>query len=177
MYSGKYRLYSPKRCVIIHMAVWMDGPNLITIFLKNFFVFLFQEGPSIRILKCEVGINCMTCDSNHIICGLLNKELAVFERKSLNLVQNLSGHTDHIWSIDMTEKLIISGSWDSTVKLWSKKDWKILDSYSHPDQKEISGVKFSLSDNFVYVSCLSGALTILNLEEQQRYDIQVVIIG
>ena len=119
----------------------------------------------------------MTCDSDHIICGLLNKELAVFDRKSLNLVQNLSGHTDHIWSIDMTEKLIISGSWDSTVKLWSKKDWKILDSYSHPDQKEISGVKFSLSDNFVYVSCLSGALTILKLEEQQRYDIQVVIIG
>ena len=114
----------------------------------------------------------MTCDSNHIICGLLNKKLAVFDRKSLDLVQNLSGHTDHIWSVDMTEKLIVSGSWDSTVKLWSKKNWKILDSYPHPDQKEISGVKFSLSENFVYVSCLSGALTILKLE-QQRWVIQV----
>ena len=62
----------------------------------------------------------MTCDSRHIVCGLLNKQLAVYDRKSLNLVQNLHGHTDHIWSVDMTKDFIVSGSWDATVKLWSR---------------------------------------------------------
>ena len=66
------------------------------------------------------GVNCMTCDSRHIVCGLLNKQLAVYDRKSLNLVQNLHGHTDHIWSVDMTKDFIVSGSWDATVKLWSR---------------------------------------------------------
>ena len=79
-----------------------------------------KAGPSLRILRCPEGVNCMTCDSRHIVCGLLNKQLAVYDRKSLNLVQNLHGHTDHIWSVDMTKDFIVSGSWDATVKLWSR---------------------------------------------------------
>ena len=67
----------------------------------------------------------MTCDSKHIVCGLLNKKLAVYDRKSLDLVKNLSGHTDHIWSVDMTDDLIVSGSWDSSVKLWSRSTMNI----------------------------------------------------
>ena len=62
----------------------------------------------------------MTCDSKHIVCGLLNKKLAVYDRKSLDLVKNLIGHTDHIWSVDMTNDFIVSGSWDASVKLWSR---------------------------------------------------------
>ena len=120
-----------------------------------------------RILRCQVGVNCMTCDSKYIICGLLNKNLAIYDRSSLELVQNLSGHTDHIWSVDMTKELIVSGSWDSTVKLWNKKNWKILDTYSDADQKEISGVKFSLNQDYIYVSCLSGTLTVLKLEHHK----------
>ena len=120
-----------------------------------------------RILRCQVGVNCMTCDSKYIICGLLNKNLAIYDRSSLDLVQNLSGHTDHIWSVDLTKELIVSGSWDSTVKLWNKKNWKILDTYSDADQKEISGVKFSLNQDYIYVSCLSGTLTVLKLEHHK----------
>merc|ERR1712008_577686 len=70
----------------------------------------------------------MTCDSRHIVCGLLNKQLAVYDRKSLNLVQNLHGHTDHIWSVDMTKDCIVS------------------------DQREVSGVKFSTDGALIYVS-------------------------
>ena len=109
----------------------------------------------------------MTCDLNYIICGLLNKKLAIYDRKNLELIETLSGHTDHIWSVDMTQHLIVSGSWDATVKLWSKYSWKILDTFAHPDHKEISGVKFSVNGQYIYVSCLSGALTILKLEHKK----------
>lgn len=110
----------------------------------------------------------MTCDQKWIVCGLLNKKLAIFNRKSLELAANLTGHTDHIWSVDMTADLIVSGSWDTSVKLWAKYSWKLLDTFGHPDQREISGVKFSTDAKLVYVSCLSGALTILKLVNQEN---------
>ena len=98
-----------------------------------------QEGPSLRILRCPQGVNCMTCDSEHIICGLLNKKLAVYDRNTLNLIEMLDGHTDHIWSVDMTQTQIVSGSWDCSVILWNRKPFEILDKYHHPDHREISG--------------------------------------
>ena len=43
-----------------------------------------------------------------------------------------------------------------------------MDNYSHPDQREISGVKLNTDGTLVYVSCLSGALTILKLNENRN---------
>ena len=42
---------------------------------------------------------------------------------------------------------------------------QLADIFVHPDQREVSGVKFSTDGTLVYVSCLSGALTILKLDE------------
>ena len=123
-----------------------------------------EEGPSLRILRCAEGVNCMTCDSKNIVCGLLNKKLAVYDRESLKLVEMLNGHNDHIWSVDMTPSYIVSGSWDFSVILWKRSNLNILDVYSHPDHREISGVKFNSEGNLVYVSCLSGALSILKID-------------
>jgi WD40 repeat protein len=47
----------------------------------------------------------------------LNKVIHVYNRGTLKLVRRLSGHTDHIWSLDMNGKWIVSGSWDGTVKV------------------------------------------------------------
>ena len=81
----------------------------------------------------------MTCDWEHIICGLLNKKLAVYDRKTLDLIAMLDGHTDHIWSADMTRTQMVTGSWDCSVILWSRKPLQMLDKYQHPDEREISG--------------------------------------
>ena len=106
----------------------------------------------------------MTCDSKHIVCGLLNKKLAVYDRQSLDLVKNLPGHSDHIWSVDMTKDLIISGSWDASVKLWSRAKMDLSDTYFHPDRREISGVKFNKDGTLVYITCLSGTYNFLNFD-------------
>jgi WD40 repeat protein len=106
----------------------------------------------------------MSCDSRHIVCGLLNKKLAIYDRRTLDLVQTLTGHTDHIWSCDMTKDLIVSGSWDGSVKLWTRSGGKLSDTYPHPDQREISGVRFSKDGNLIYVTCLSGSITILKVK-------------
>ncbi len=100
-----------------------------------------EEGPSLRILKCQSGVNCLTCDAQYIVCGILNKELAIYDRKSLDLVKSLQGHTDHIWSVDMNAKHVVSGSWDGSVKLWQRDTWNLCGTFSHPDSREISGVR------------------------------------
>ena len=41
-------------------------------------------------------------------------------RKSLQLALTLEGHTDHVWSLDMNQSFIVSGSWDSSVRIWSR---------------------------------------------------------
>ena len=36
-----------------------------------------EEGPGMRILRCGDGVNCMVCDNQQIVVGLLNKTIEV----------------------------------------------------------------------------------------------------
>ena len=36
-----------------------------------------------RILRCGDGVNCMVCDNDQIVVGLLNKTIEVYDRSSL----------------------------------------------------------------------------------------------
>ena len=36
-----------------------------------------------RILRCGDGVNCMVCDQDQIVVGLLNKTIEVYDRSSL----------------------------------------------------------------------------------------------
>ena len=123
-----------------------------------------EEGPTLRILRCSEGVNCMVVDNIAIACGLLNKTVNVYDRKTLGLNLQLSGHADHIWCIDMSSKYICTGSWDASVIIWSRDNGEKVYTFDHPDNKEISGVK--IIGTKVYVSSLSGAIAVLEeLEE------------
>ena len=52
-----------------------------------------------------------------IVVGLVNKNIEVYDRKSLHLVRLLAGHEDHVWSVDMNTEYVVSGSWDSRYNL------------------------------------------------------------
>ena len=81
-----------------------------------------EEGPTLRILRCSEGVNCMVVDETSIACGLLNKTVNVYDRKSLELSLQLFGHQDHIWCIDMSHRFICTGSWDASVIIWSREN-------------------------------------------------------
>ena len=51
--------------------------------------------------------------------------MQVFDRNSLVKVRTLWGHDDHVWSIDMNKEYIVSGSWDSSVRIWDRKEGDI----------------------------------------------------
>ena len=129
-----------------------------------------EEGPSLRILRCSEGVNCMKVDDTSIACGLLNKCVHVYDRKTLKLNLELYGHTDHIWCIDMNSQYICTGSWDASVIVWSRTDGEKVYTFEHPDNKEISGVK--IAGPRIYVSSLSGAVAVIEeLEEPDEDEI------
>ena len=134
-----------------------------------------EEGPSLRILRCSEGVNCMVVDEKSIACGLLNKIVNVYDRKSLDLILQLRGHTDHIWCIDISPKYICTGSWDFSVIIWSRSNGNILHKFENPNNKEISGVK--IVDQRVYVSSLSGDIFVLEENNDDHDDGEEFVVA
>ena len=85
--------------------------------------------------------------------------MQVFDRNSLVKVRTLWGHDDHVWSIDMNQEYIVSGSWDSSVRIWDRTEGRLLFLYSHPHGREISGVK--ICRDMILVTSLAGSLNVL----------------
>ena len=94
--------------------------------------------------RCPEGVNCMVVDQDSIAVALLNKVANLYNRSTLELVMSMTGHSDHIWSIDMNKKYIVTGSWDATVTVWDRKTGRKTHSFRHPHEREISsGMKCS----------------------------------
>ena len=55
-------------------------------------------------LRCRDGVNCMHADSSLVVCGLLDKSIVVYDRRTFKRLYELNGHTDHIWSLDLSDR-------------------------------------------------------------------------
>ncbi|XP_023331508.1 F-box/WD repeat-containing protein 11 [Eurytemora carolleeae] len=139
------------------------------VLLEKDFWSCVEDGPGMRILRCTDGINCMVCDNTQIVVGLVNKNIEVYDRKSLHLVRLLAGHEDHVWSVDMNTEYVVSGSWDSSVRIWSRENGRILFIYVHPHGREISGVK--ILRNQILVTSLAGSLNIIECVNETSFRI------
>ena len=166
----------PVHSIHCERGVLISCDNTGVVIEKDFWMCV-EEGPGMRILRCGDGVNCMVCDSKQIVVGLLNKTievtflpvlplsftrpplLQVFDRNSLAKVRTLWGHEDHVWSIDMNQEYIVSGSWDSSVRIWDRKEGRMLFLYTHPHGREISGVK--ICRDMILVTSLAGSLNVL----------------
>ena len=131
------------------------------------------EGAGLSILRFSDGINCMAATKKEVICGLLDKTIRVLERQSGKLLHTLSGHTDHIWSLDHNQRYLVSGSWDATVKIWCLSSWNLVHDFVHPDAKEISGVK--IQGKLVFIGCLSGSLAILEETQIGQFQLKHIL--
>ena len=80
----------------------------------------------------------MTVDKDFIVCGLLNKNIKVFNRTTFETVAVLDGHDDHVWTVDQDRTTIVSGSWDHTVRTWSKETWQQVHCYRNEHNREVS---------------------------------------
>ena len=64
---------------------------------------------------------CVTPDGKHVVSGSGDKTVRIWSLESGQLVRQLDGHTDRVYSVCVTPdgKHVVSGSYDKTVRIWS----------------------------------------------------------
>ena len=73
-------------------------------------------------------------------------------------------HIDLVRVIDLTPNYIVSGSWDASIKLWSRKNGSLLASYKSPEGP-VSGIFLKESLRYLLYSARSGKVKRLDILE------------
>ncbi|EFX86282.1 hypothetical protein DAPPUDRAFT_187565 [Daphnia pulex] len=125
-------------------------------------------------------------DGRRIAVGYVDGSVKVFDLKTLAVLQHSNGgqtHTNGVSSIDChrDNNLIVSGSFDSTAKLYNSQTGKLLCTLScvgvggSEDQSSVEAVSFcpETSVNLVVTGTLSGKISCWDIPtqiERQSYD-------
>ncbi|KAK6197324.1 WD-40 repeat protein [Scheffersomyces amazonensis] len=73
-------------------------------------------------------------ESNLISCGGPNNTINLFDRRSSNpYVRKLIGHQDNIRCLVMNDHFILSGSSDTSIKLWDLRNYKVYKNFDIHD--------------------------------------------
>jgi len=96
---------------------------------------LLQENESYEISDSNLTINQLKfSNKNDIISAGTDSKIYVYDFKKKDKINELKGHNDIITSIDISKdgKYLISGSWDTTAKIWSLDTYKLIHSFGTP---------------------------------------------
>ncbi|CAH4034402.1 beta-TrCP isoform X1 [Pieris brassicae] len=77
------------------------------------------------------GVYCLQYDDNKIVSGLRDNTIKIWDRKTLQCVKELQGHTGSVLCLQYDERAIISGSSDSTVRVWDVNTGAMLNTLIH----------------------------------------------
>ncbi|UJR26078.1 hypothetical protein I4U23_007424 [Adineta vaga] len=77
------------------------------------------------------GVYCLQYDDEKIISGLRDNTIKIWDRKSLECIQVLTGHNGSVLCLQYDEKVIVTGSSDSTVRVWNVKTGELLNTLLH----------------------------------------------
>ncbi|KAI5640811.1 D domain of beta-TrCP domain-containing protein [Phthorimaea operculella] len=77
------------------------------------------------------GVYCLQYDDNKIVSGLRDNTIKIWDRKTLQCVKELQGHTGSVLCLQYDERAIISGSSDSTVRVWDVHTGAMLNTLIH----------------------------------------------
>lgn len=75
-------------------------------------------------------------------------------------------HNDLVRVIDLSPNYIVSGSWDSSIKVWSRKNGSLLNTYNSPEGP-ISGIFLKESLKYLLFSARSGKVKRLDILADQ----------
>jgi WD40 repeat protein len=95
------------------------------------------------------------------LAGFFSNDIQIFDVMTQSRAYVLSGHTDSVWSLSWSHsgRYIVSGSSDTTAKVWDGSTGKLLLTYTkHGD--DVRAVSWSSDDTRIVSSCLSGPVYI-----------------
>ncbi len=79
------------------------------------------ESRSYETKKIETGshVICLQYDEEKIVAGLKNGEIKIYNKLTLKLEHVIQEHFDTVSCLQFSKNILLSGSWDKTVKIWS----------------------------------------------------------
>lgn len=77
------------------------------------------------------GVYCLQYDDDKIISGLRDNTIKLWNRKSLECEQILTGHTGSVLCLQYDDEIIVSGSSDSTVRVWNVRTGELVNTLVH----------------------------------------------
>lgn len=107
-------------------------------------------------------------DSGELICAsdLDTFQILIWSLKTAQLLDVLSGHTGVISSLTFCTGVIVSGSWDNTVRVWdmtnSDHNYQVL-----PHNRQVLALAVSLEKKQIAVSISGQQLLFWNMESSQ----------
>jgi F-box and WD-40 domain protein 1/11 len=77
------------------------------------------------------GVYCLQYDDEKIISGLRDNTIKIWNRKTLECTQILTGHNGSVLCLQYDEHVIVTGSSDSTVRVWNVKTGELINTLLH----------------------------------------------
>nr|ACD37568.1 beta-transducin repeat containing protein [Philodina roseola] len=77
------------------------------------------------------GVYCLQYDDEKIVSGLRDNTIKIWNRKTSECVQVLTGHNGSVLCLQYDEQIIVTGSSDSTVRVWNVKTGELINTLLH----------------------------------------------
>jgi WD40 repeat protein len=74
---------------------------------------------------------CMQFDGDTLMSGHIDKNVHIYDLKSGQVVKQLKGHTSWVKCLKFDSKVLVTGSYDATIKEWSRtnNEYKLIKEY------------------------------------------------
>ena len=77
------------------------------------------------------GVYCLQYDDDKIVSGLRDNTIKIWNRKTFECTQVLTGHTGSVLCLQYDDQVIVTGSSDSTVRVWNVKTGELINTLLH----------------------------------------------
>jgi len=124
--------------------------------------------PKAKRLFCDSFVLSIKADDDKIFCGLNNGCIQAWDLAYLGKIREQECHDKGVKCIDMNNKVFLTGSYDTTFKVWRKDDWTCVKTFPcHTD----SVWDLRLHQNSVATAGLDG--TVVMYDFVSDYEINV----
>jgi len=111
--------------------------------------------PKAKRLFCDSFVLSLKTDDDRIFCGLNNGSVQAWDLNYLGKLREQECHEKGVKCIDVNSKVLLTGSYDTTFKVWRKDDWTCVKTFPcHTD----SVWDLRLHENSVATAGLDGTV-------------------
>ncbi|SCV00086.1 LAME_0G07426g1_1 [Lachancea meyersii CBS 8951] len=164
-----------------------DGKLLATASNGLLKIWNMKTESCIRTFECGYALTCKFLPGGAlVVLGTKSGELQLFDLASSTLLSTDVGHTDAIWSLDITSdgKRLVTGSADKTVRFWDFQieqepvpdsvnkfvpKLKLFHDTTLELNDEVLAVKISPDDKFLAVSLLDNTVKVFFLDSKKFF--------